>query len=140
MKELFISIILFTFSTLIFAQTEEVQKVEEAINTLYQAYINPQREIIEPLVADELIYIHSGGKIEDKEAFINGLLNGSQFLTTQCENSIIRIKGNTAIANHVLVIETSKNDTYTKKSIGVTLVFQKEQDQWLLLARQAYKL
>jgi ketosteroid isomerase-like protein len=133
------AIILLTFNSVL-AQTNEVQKIEKAVEDLKNLLVNPDQKQLENLTAKELSYGHSNGKIEDQKAFIEFLLSGeSQFVTIDLQDQTVEIVGNTGIVRHTLLAETNNNGTLGNIKLGVLLIWQKKGRDWKLLARQAFK-
>jgi ketosteroid isomerase-like protein len=122
------------------AQTSE-DKVATAVTFLKNAMISGNQSDLEKIISDDLSYGHSGGKIEDKAAFIKAIATGaSDFVTIELTEQTVNVKGKIAIVRHKLVAKTNDNGKPNDVKIGVMLVFAKEGKDWKLLARQAYKL
>lgn len=137
---LFFAFLLFSLTS-VFAQSNEVQKLEKAVEDLKYLLINPDQKLLENLTAKELSYGHSNGKIEDQKAFIDFLLSGeSQFVTIDLQDQTINIVGNTGVIRHNLIAETNNNGTLGNIKLGVLLIWKKKGQDWELLARQAFKL
>ncbi len=139
-KLLIFAFLLFGLTT-IFAQNNDVQKLEKTVEDLKQLLIHPDREALETITAKELSYGHSNGTIEDQNAFIEFLLSGkSQFVTIDLEDQTVDIVGKTGIVRHTLLAETNNEGTLGNIKLGVLLVWQKNGQKWELLARQAFKM
>lgn len=106
------------------------------------AIITRDAEVLSSIASEDLTYGHSSGKIQDKEEFVNDVVNGPfQFLTITNENQSVDISGNVAIVRHILSANAINNGTAAQVHIGVVMVFkQGDNGDILLLARQAYKL
>lgn len=119
----------------------EVSKVANAVETLRQAMVSADPKILENITAEALTYGHSGGKIEDKTAFIDQLVSGrSDFTAITLTEQTITVLGNTAIVRHKLSAAT--NDAGKGPGtvhLAVLLVWIKQNGDWKLLARQAVK-
>ena len=117
------------------------QQVAVAAEVLRVAMIDPTREKLEGLVADELSYGHSGGRVDTKASFVADLLSGvSDFVTiTITDQNIKVIDGNTAIVRHTLSADTNDSGKPGKVSLKVLGVWHKQGDTWKLLARQAVR-
>lgn len=139
----FLLLTLLTMNTTVFADTpltDDKQAVEQAVERLRKAMIDPDKATFEALAANELSYGHSGGKIEDKAAFMDAFLSGkSDFVTIDLSEQTITIVGNTAIVRHLLMADTNDGGVAAHVKIGVMLVWVKEKGDWKLLARQAVK-
>lgn len=133
--------ILFITSSGIFAQTKEEQSVALAVESLRKAMVDADKASLERLTADGLSYGHSTGRIENKQEFIEALLSGkSDFVTIELTNQTIKVYGKTAIVRHIFSAQTNDDGKPNTVKLSILLVWQKEKDQWKLLARQAVKV
>ena len=122
------------------SSTDDAQAVTAAAEKLRLAMIDPTRDALSALVADELSYGHSGGKVDTKTSFIADLLSGaSDFVTIAITDQTVRIVGNDAIVRHTLSADTNDSGKPGKVTIKILGVWQKQAGQWKLLARQAVR-
>lgn len=138
-----LAIILFQFSS--FAQnnlnSKEETNVAARVETLRQAMIDADGSKLKELSSTALSYGHSSGKIQDQAEFVEKIANGeSDFVTIEFQNQTIEIVGDVAIVRHILASHTKDGGIDKDIKIGIILIWQKQKNQWLLLARQAYKL
>ncbi len=120
--------------------TDDQQAVTQAVERLRKAMIDPDKATFEALASNELSYGHSGGKIEDKAAFMDSFLSGkSDFVSIDLTEQTVTVVGNTAIVRHLLTAESMDGGVAGHVKIGVLLVWVKEKGDWKLLARQAVK-
>lgn len=123
------------------AQSADEQAVARAVEALTKAMLDPDRAKLEPLCADALSYGHSAGRIEDKEQFIANLLaKTAAFRSINLSAQTIKLSGNEAIVRHVFDGETESQGKVTPVHIGVLQVWQRQEGNWRLLARQAFRL
>jgi len=119
---------------------DELQAVTAAAEKLRLAMIDPTREALSALVAEELSYGHSGGKVDTKTSFIADLLSGaSDFVTIAITDQTVKIVGNDAIVRHTLTADTNDSGKPGKVTIKILGVWQKQAGEWKLLARQAVR-
>lgn len=86
-------------------------------------------------------YGHSGGKVQNKAEFVEDLLHDTfDFLTVNTSNQKIMVSGKNAIVRHTFTAKASNAGTPVDLNIGNLLVWRKENGQWKLLARQAFRL
>ncbi|WP_276372615.1 nuclear transport factor 2 family protein [Chryseolinea sp. H1M3-3] len=129
-------------STLLMAQTADEKAVAAAVEKLRKAMIAADKTTLEGLAAEELSYGHSNGLVENRSEFVN------QFLTKKTvfldnltfSNQTIRIVGNDAIVRHRLTSDTNNSNVPGKVDILILMVWQKQNGEWKLLARQAAKV
>ncbi len=117
------------------------QAVAAAAERLRLAMIDPTAAALAPLVADDLSYGHSGGRVDTKDSFMGDLLNGkSDFVTITITDQTIKVVGNTALVRHTLTADTNDSGKPGKVQIKILGVWQQQGGQWKLLARQAVRV
>ncbi|GAB3826719.1 nuclear transport factor 2 family protein [Pontibacter rugosus] len=140
-KTFFFLSLLLTLAVAAKAQSKAETEVAAAVEKLKTAMVDGNKQALESIAATELSYGHSSGNIEDKTAFVSSLTSGkSDFVTIDLTDQTIKVAGNTAIVRHKLSAETNDSGKPGNVKLGVMLVWQKQQGQWKLLARQAYKI
>lgn len=123
------------------AQTADEQAVAAVVEKLRTAMIGADRATLESLAAADLSYGHSNGKIENKTSFVNNIVDGkSDFVSIALSDQTIHIADHTALVRHTFAAELNDGGKASSVRLGVLLIWQKRQGQWLLLARQAFKL
>jgi ketosteroid isomerase-like protein len=140
MKQVILSFLL-TICISANAQSKAELNLIDAINRLHKAMVNGVREELSVIVSDHLTYGHSGGAVENKEAFIEKIVSGkSDFINISVEQQTIDIVKDVALVRHTLLGETNDNGKPSSIKLKVLLVWKKEKGEWRLLARQAVKL
>ncbi len=138
---LFLITIFFFISYFCLAQTKEEKQVAEAVEALKKALIDPTQANLEAIVAEQLSYGHSNGKIEDKKAFMEALLSGkSDFLSIELTDQKITVSKEVALVRHQLTAQIIDNGQNASIKLHVLLVWQKQKGKWKLLARQAVRV
>lgn len=116
------------------------QAVAAAAERLRLAMIDPTPAALAPLVADDLSYGHSGGRVDTKDSFIGDLVAGkSDFVTITITDQTIKVVGHTAMVRHTLTADTNDSGKPGKVQIKILGVWQQQGGQWKLLARQAVR-
>ena len=117
------------------------QAVAAAAERLRLAMIDPTAAALAPLVADDLSYGHSGGRVDTKDSFIGDLVNSkSDFVSIAITDQTIKVVGHTAIVRHTLTADTNDSGKPGKVQIKILGVWQQQGGQWKLLARQAVRV
>lgn len=117
------------------------QAVAAAAERLRLAMIDPSTATLAPLVADDLSYGHSGGRVDTKDSFIGDLVAGkSDFVTIAITEQTVKVVGNTAMVRHTLTADTNDSGKPGKVQIKILGVWQHQGGQWKLLARQAVRV
>ncbi|KQB38961.1 hypothetical protein RCH33_1994 [Flavobacterium daejeonense] len=143
-KSLFVfALFLISFSN--WAQNASIAKEEKVVadrvEALRKALIDPTVEGLKSLTSKDLSYGHSSGVLQDQKVFIEKLMNGeSDFVTIEFQNQSIQIIGDVAVVRHNLAAHTKDSGVDKDIKIGIMLVWQKQKNKWLLIARQAFKL
>jgi Domain of unknown function (DUF4440) len=138
-----LAVVLVQFS--VFAQNDSKSKEETVVafrvETLRQAMIDADGKKLKELTSPALSYGHSSGKLENQAVFVEKIANGeSDFVTIEFQNQTIEIVGDVAIVRHNLAAHTKDGGVDKDIKIGIMLVWQKQKNNWLLIARQAFKL
>ncbi len=123
------------------AQSKEEKRVAAAVETYRAVLVNPDKVVLEKVLAEELSYGHPSGEVEGKTTVIEQLVSGStDWLTIDLRNQTIQIAGKTALVRHRLAGKLNASENLEKVNLHVLLVWQKHRGQWQLLARQAVKI
>ena len=141
MKKVLLLIFCLCSNVAIYAQSKAEKQVGAAVEKLRLAMVEPNSDVLSQLVADKLSYGHSSGKLENKSEFIQALTSkSSDFTTINLTQQTVQVTGKTAIVRHHLAAETNDKGVSGTVKLAIMLVWQKQQGQWRLLARQAVKV
>ncbi|MCZ2499226.1 DUF4440 domain-containing protein [Xylophilus sp. Kf1] len=111
-----------------------------AAEKLRLAMVDPDRAALDALVADDLSYGHSGGRIDTKASFIADLLNGnSDFVSIAITDQTVKVVRDIALVRHTLTAQTNDSGKPGNVTIKILQVWQQQNGQWRLLARQAVR-
>ena len=140
-KQLTVTFLLLTTMISVYAQNKEEVAVSNAVEQLRKAMIDGNKAELEAIASDKLSYGHSGGYVEGKTEFVDKIATGkSDFVTIELKDQTINVSGKTAIVRHKLNATTNDSGKPGEVHLAILLVFQKENKQWKLLARQAVKV
>ena len=116
--------------------------VAAAAERLRIAMVDPTAAALGALVADDLSYGHSGGRVDTKDSFIGDLVAGkSDFVSiTITEQTIKVVGGDTAIVRHTLAADTLDSGKPGKVALKILGIWKKQGNDWKLLARQAVRI
>lgn len=122
------------------ALNNEEKEVALAVTKLINLLKNPDLVGLQNMIHPLLSYGHSSGKIEDKNGFIENLINGnSDFVEIEIKNQTIIIVGQTAVVRHQLEASIFDNATPSNIKLNIITTWVKTKKGWKLLARQAIK-
>jgi hypothetical protein len=137
----YLIIIFLAMSIPAFCQTKVEKEIATAVETLKKGIVDADKNVLNSITAEELVYGHSSGKVQNKVEFVEEIVSGKpDYISLDTADQTIKISGNTAIVRHIYSAETMNNGTAGHVKIGNMLIWQKQHGKWKLLARQAYKL
>ncbi|WP_217647974.1 nuclear transport factor 2 family protein [Azotobacter beijerinckii] len=119
---------------------DETAAVEAAAEQLRVAMVDPDKERLEALIAPQLSYGHSSGKVDTKESLIDNLMTGaSNFSSIAIGDQSVQVVGDDiAIVRHTFVADThGKGKDPARVNLKVLQIWKKTGSEWQLLARQA---
>jgi ketosteroid isomerase-like protein len=123
------------------AEGSDEAGVTQAVEAFRKATLAQDKAKLEQLFADQLSYGHSDGRVESKAEVINGVMNRKSVVKSiDFPELKIAVVGNSAVARHLYVSESEMDGKPTSTKIGALQVWQKQDGNWKLLARQGYKL
>jgi ketosteroid isomerase-like protein len=128
-------------SSTMFAQSKDEQAVAAAVESLRKAMIDGDSVMLDKLTDKELTYGHSSAQVQSKAAFIHAFTSGqSDFVSIDLTAQTIQLYGNTAVVRHTFNAATNDGGRPGTAKISVMTVWQKQKNDWKLIARQAVKL
>lgn len=138
---LFIGLIHFSVVAQTSFSAKEKNEVAKQVETMRKAMISGNEKELTALTSGNLIYGHSSGNLESQKQFIENIVSRkSNFISIDLQDQTITIDENVAIVRHNLAAHTKDGGVDKDIKIGVMLVWQKQKKEWILIARQAYKL
>ncbi len=128
------------FCTNAYAQRSYAGQVEATVSKFVKAMEDSDLKTLSALASAKLTYGHSSGKIENKAQFLETFKTGaSDFVEIRISGQTVDLSGTTAIVRHLFDADTNDNNKPGKVTLKVMTVWQKQGNNWLLLARQAVK-
>ena len=123
------------------AEGSDEAGVTQAVEGLRKATLAQDKAKLEQLSAAELSYGHSGGVVQNKVEFIDGVMaRKGTVKSIEFPELKVGIAGNNAVARHLWVSESEMDGKPTSTKVGILSVWTKQDGGWKLLARQGYKL
>lgn len=124
-----------------FSQKKIEKTVADRVELFRQAMVSAEEKLLNELTAEKLSYGHSAGYVEGKSEFIRKLTSGeNDFVSISLSNQTISVSGNVALVRHRLEAKTSDNGKANDIKLLVLMVWQKQNKEWKLIARQAVKI
>ena len=123
------------------AESSDEAAINQAVEALRKALLEADKARLEQLTADQLSYGHSGGRVETKAQFINGVVDRKAIVKTLTFPELtVAVVGDAAIARHIYLSDSETDGKPTNTRIGALQIWQKQDGSWKLLARQGFKL
>ena len=117
--------------------------VAATIDKLMEGFVNADENVLMSLTSEDLVYGHSTGAVQNRAEFIAEIANRQPlaFLSIELPEQTIRVSGDTAVVQHVFTARTEDTDGHPGQiRIGAMQVWLLRGGQWILLARQGYRL
>lgn len=142
MKRVYLLFLIFSVTSTAVAQKKDEQAIADAVKQLNQAMIDANHNSLRQLTADKLSYGHSSGLIENKDAYVTAIIDGTWgFTSIDLTEQTIDISDNVAIVRHKFHAGTDNKGQQTGTAkLSVMQIWQKQKGKWVLLARQATKI
>jgi len=119
-----------------------MKTIEDAVGALHRAMLADDAEAFDVLLADEVVYVHSGGATENKQAYLDAVRDGYwEYTRVKPESQHIVKSEDMAMVHAVLDFEGGKRgEIHRPLRLFTTLVWMRRQGMWKLISRQATKL
>jgi len=112
-----------------------------AVEALRKAIFSGDKAQLAALTAGELSYGHSSGVVQDQPTFVAGVIDRKATVKSLNFPELkMFVAGDAGVTRHRYVSDSELDGKAAHVDIGVLGVWQKQGDQWRLLARQGYKL
>ena len=140
----FLILLLVCFSGVVAtAQKGKDTKIEDKVQALNKAiFVQKDSLALENLLGKEIIYCHSGGKVESRQEMIkNALANPSTYSDVKTEITNVVSEKKFIVVRHIITATENLKDGKTSPlKLGVLQTWIKEGKDWKLIGRQAVKL
>jgi ketosteroid isomerase-like protein len=123
------------------ADSTEDAAVGQAVEALRKALLAADKAPLEKLTAPQLSYGHSDGRVQNKAQFIDGVITRKAIVKSLTFPELtVAVAGDAAVVRHLYESESETDGKTSSVKIGTLQVWQKQDGNWMLLARQGYKL
>jgi ketosteroid isomerase-like protein len=123
-----------------FADASDEAAVKDSVEALRKALLAADKAQLEQLAADQLSYGHSSGKVQNKAEFVDGVVTRKAVVKSlDFPELTVAVAGDAAIARHLYVSDSETDGKPNNVRIGSLEVWQKQDGNWKLLARQGFK-
>ena len=123
-----------------FADASDAAAIKDNVEALRKALLAGDKADLQKLTADQLSYGHSDGRVQNKTQFIDGVLTRKAVIKSLTFPDLsIALAGDAAIVRHTFASESESGGKTSNIRLSVLCVWQKQDGDWKLLARQGYK-
>jgi ketosteroid isomerase-like protein len=127
-------------SSAVQADASDEAAVKENVEALRKALLTADKAQLELLAADQLSYGHSSGKVQTKAEFVDGVMTRKAVVKSLTFPDLtVAVAGDAAIARHIYASESETDGKPNSIRLGTLEVWQKQNGNWKLLARQGFK-
>ena len=123
------------------ADSADQAAVDQAVEAFRKAILAADETKLRDLVVDKLSYgLWPSGTIQNRFEFINNIADKKIIYTSiTCSDPSTTIAGSDAIVRHREAVEAYSEDKTWSVEFGFLQIWQKQNSQWRLLARQGWK-
>jgi ketosteroid isomerase-like protein len=119
--------------------------VEKEIRTVelqrYKAMVDADYATLDKLLADDLLYAHSSGEIDDKKSLVAAMRSGARsYKSLSTEDTRYRVDGRLAVVTGRAVIGVERDGKPQSFKARFTAVYEKSATGWRLAAWQTTRL
>ena len=115
--------------------------LEEVDAGRFRAMIEADGEALERVLADDLSYTHTTGKVDTRQTFIDSLSSGAvSYDAIDTYDRSVRFYGNVAVITGSADFEVSAGGQQLAFPIRFTEIYEWSDDRWQLVAWQSTRL
>jgi ketosteroid isomerase-like protein len=120
------------------AAEKEIRAVEER---RYKAMVEADYAALDKLLADDLLYAHSSGDIDDKNKLVGAMRSGARtYKKMTTDETRYRVDGKLAVVTGRVAVEVARDGKPTSFRARFTAVYEKAPAGWRLAAWQTTRL
>lgn len=119
------------------AEEAEVRQIE---GRRFEAIVRCDFAEIDRILADDLTYTHSSGRLETKAQFLAALQSGLRFEAIEPEEVLVRVYGDAGLVTGRAQMRVRSQDRQTSFAVRFTTVYVKRQGRWQMVAWQSTRL
>ena len=124
-----------------YAQSAEEKEIQTVEKQRFEAQVSRNYDVLDQVLANDLVYNHSNGNTDTKQSFIQSLRDG-KFLYNQIDiqEQKVRLYGKTAIVNGYCIVKATNNGEPVILKLRYTDAYVRTGKQWQLVAWQSLRL
>jgi hypothetical protein len=123
------------------AQSPDEQAVLDTENRRFAAQISKDTTVMRQTIADDLVYVHSNGNVDNKQTYIESIRSGrANYTGLTPGDRRVRVYGKTAIVTGIVAVTMNNNNQPTVFSLRYTDVYVRNGRQWQLVTWQSLRM
>lgn len=123
------------------AQSADEKVISDTERRRFDAQMNKNYAVLEQVLADDLIYVHSNGQTDTKQAYIQSFRDGKlKYDAIDVQDETIRVYGNTAVVNGVCLVKATSNGETINTRLRYVDVYVRNGRQWQMVTWQSLRL
>lgn len=131
-------VLLLALACSLFAGDPVTDAVNEAADGWRDALLRQDKAALERLLADDLIYIHAGGKTQNKAEYITAVTSGpSRYEWFKKSDVKVRVYGDLAILTGYVDVKTPGRDSYRVRTLEI---YKKNNGQWQFAEKESVRV
>lgn len=120
------------------AKTSDVRATHDA---RFKAMIAGDVAALSPLLADDLVYVHSAAELETKQQFLERLRSGAmRYRSIEPTETVVRTYGTVAVVNGRAKMKVTNNGADRDVDLRYTAVYRFGDDAWQLVSWQSTRV
>ena len=119
------------------AEQAEVRQIE---SRRFEAIVRGDFAELDRILADDLTYTHSSGRLETKAQFLAALQSGLRFEAIEPEEVLVRVYGDAGVATGRAQMRVRSQDRQSSFAVRFTTVYVKREGRWQMVAWQSTRL
>lgn len=126
---------------LLYAQSSDEKALIATEKERFNAQITRDPNVLDKVLADDLIYTHSSGLVDSKQSFIQSIKEAKMvYEQINVEEQKVRIYGKIAVVNGVCTIKAINNGQPMNLKLRYTDAYKRNGKQWQLITWQSLRL
>ena len=124
------------------AQSADEKAVVAAEKARFEAQVSKNLDVLNQLLADDLVYVHSSGNVDTKQSYIQSIKEGnSTYNSIDVQEQKVRLYGKTAIINGICYIKRPAVDGKNNDlKLRYTDVYVKKGGRWQMVTWQSFRM
>lgn len=141
MKLILTLALLFTL-TLAKAQSADEKAVVAAEKARFDAQVSKNADVLNQLLAEDMVYVHSNGNVDNKQSYIQSIKDGnSTYNSIDVQEQKVRLYGKMAIVNGVCYIKRPPVDGKNNDlKLRYTDAYVKKDGRWQMVTWQSFRM